>query len=534
MAELIYNEDANNLFVFYPGEQMNEGVIDGRVDTVAEAGATVFVMNVNAMKTNYSSKVWQSWWDGYDPEGPDDQDFFRGCVTEPPSGCRSQLDAYAKLARLGIDYVERTLSRCREMDMSPWISIRMNDLHGTTPGHNAFVSDFWLEHPEYRRHPARVENRGCHTLDYAEPEVRDHYRLLIGEVLERYDIDGLQLDFMRSPFLFRIGRECEGSEILTTWLRDIRRLVEAAGKHRNHPLQMDVRVPDNPTTALRFGFDVATWAREGLINRVIVTSDAFAGAVNFDMPIRLWRDLLSPHGVKVAGCLIPTEFRSPGLPGDGVNGLATAAPDTAVGAAVAMLYSGADGVELFNYFTERILVNGRGWSRDTFCSTLKAMRSMESMEPLRRKHIVSGRQFTAPGELIVHNPLVTVTRSCCYELGSGEYPLPAEGEWLAFRLQTGPRPTGRNVQVVIGMEAGLPGGDQINRRGPMVLVNDVGCKAHPVNPGDVLFTYDVPEQAFSEGEHVIEVIAHLNSGPVALRVTRVEFVVEAAPYGETV
>ena len=38
MAELIHNEDANNLFAYHPGDDMNRERMDERVDTMAEAG----------------------------------------------------------------------------------------------------------------------------------------------------------------------------------------------------------------------------------------------------------------------------------------------------------------------------------------------------------------------------------------------------------------------------------------------------------------------------------------------------------------
>ena len=54
------------------------------------------------------------------------------------------------------------------------------------------------------------------------------------------------------------------------------------------------------------------------------------------------------------------------------------------------------------------------------------------------------------------------------------------------------------------------------------------CREHEDKPGDILFTYDVPEPAFADKEHVVEVTAKPLIGPTMLRITRVEFVVKAA------
>ena len=43
-----------------------------------------------------------------------------------------------------------------------------------------------------------------------QPEVREHYIKLVREVCTRYDMDGLELDFVRFWLYFRPGREHAG------------------------------------------------------------------------------------------------------------------------------------------------------------------------------------------------------------------------------------------------------------------------------------------------------------------------------------
>ncbi len=75
------------------------------------------------------------------------------------------------------------------------------------------------------------------------------------ETLDRYDIDGLELDFMREPYLFSAGKEAEGAPILTAWLREIRKLVDDAAAKRGHPIRLGVRVPSRPEVASAMGLD---------------------------------------------------------------------------------------------------------------------------------------------------------------------------------------------------------------------------------------------------------------------------------------
>ena len=74
---LLTNEDCTDIFyhgVFPPGKAGD--VVDRYVDVIAGAGVTVLMCNTNSRRTNYRSDVWEAFWDGYDPDGPDEQPFF--------------------------------------------------------------------------------------------------------------------------------------------------------------------------------------------------------------------------------------------------------------------------------------------------------------------------------------------------------------------------------------------------------------------------------------------------------------------------
>ena len=70
-----------------------------------------------------------------------------------------------------------------------------------------------------RRRLDRPGLRLCH------PEVREHHMEFVRELLERYDPDGLELDWMRFGYHFKPGHEAEGRAILTQFMRDVRALT---------------------------------------------------------------------------------------------------------------------------------------------------------------------------------------------------------------------------------------------------------------------------------------------------------------------
>ena len=285
---LLQNEDATNFFYYHdirPGQAGQ--MVDRYVDVLAGAGVTVLLCNTNARRTNYRSDVWQAFWDGYDPDGPDDQPFLATIPKDDRQAWRKLVGNMLEVHRQGVDYPARVIERSRHRGISPWITLRMNDVHYNDNLDHPFHSPFWRRPELFRQGDPGYFGR---ALDYAHPEVRDHYRALIVETLARYDVDGLELDFMREPYCFSMGKEPQGRSLLTAWLREIRKLTDEAGRRRGHQVKLGVRVPSSPQAALGLGFDAPTWAREGLVDLVVVTPRW--ATLQFDMPLAEWRQLL--------------------------------------------------------------------------------------------------------------------------------------------------------------------------------------------------------------------------------------------------
>src|SRR5206468_3537235 len=69
----VLNHDSTAFFVAYSADQMSGALVDDWVDSLATAGVGVMMSNINAMRTNYASKVWEPDWFGYDSAASDDQ-----------------------------------------------------------------------------------------------------------------------------------------------------------------------------------------------------------------------------------------------------------------------------------------------------------------------------------------------------------------------------------------------------------------------------------------------------------------------------
>jgi hypothetical protein len=481
----LFNQDSTEFFYTHPADEVSAEAVDAWVDSLAEAGVGTLFSNTCAMRANYASKVWETDWHGYDPAGPDDQPVLRYLPKEDIPGTRRRLDSARKLAEMGVNFHECAFARCRKHGIGCWASIRMNDLHDCHLQDSPLLSTFYKEHPEFRRVPYRFTGWPDRALDWAHAEVRDHYMKFIQEHLDLFDLDGIELDWMRFGYHFGIGRELDGGKVLTEWITDVRQACRKAGRRLGRPVQLGVRVPSTPRTARNLGLDGAAWARAGLIDLLVPTP--FWATCEFDMPMNTWRRLLNGTGCALAGGL---EIRYQPMPAAQAD---TMTPELATGAAMAVLSGGADFVYLFNYFADMHL--GGHWTKGQYDATLRAMASIEALDRLPRRHAVTYRDVRAPGE-------------------PSDNPLPASGGILSFRLQTGPKPVGRDAEVLLGVQpADTPA--------PELRVNGTLCPA-PSKEGDAAFRYAVPGDALADGAHVVEATATEGK---PLTIVRVEFAV---------
>lgn len=471
VARLLHNEDETDFFWHdrIPDGKAGE-TIDRYVDVMAEAGVTVFLCNTNARRTNYRSRVWDAYWDGYDPAGPDDQPFLAPMDRGEIPAFRKGIDNMLSVYRQGIDYPGRVVQRCRLRGISPWITLRMNDCHYNDVADHPFHGSFWKKNPQWRRKNCSGYFATC--LDYAVPEVRDYYKALVAESLERYDIDGLELDFMREPYLFSAGKEAEGAAILTRWIREVRKLTTDAGTRRGHPVRLGVRVPSRPEVASAMGLDALTWAKEGWIDLLVVTPRW--ATVEFDMPIPQWRQMLGASKVILAGGLEVRYQPYPGGPASAVT------PELAMGAAVSVLSRGADAVYLFNFFQS----GHPAWPRPIYQSTLKAMASRDTALRLPRCVGITYRDITAPGE-------------------NYRAPLPATGKRLVFSMFLGPVPDARRS---CELRVGLSPSQRAGEPEPLVEVDGRPCTISSDMTKDGLrsVAFSVPAAALAgDGSHEV-------------------------------
>ena len=379
---ILYNEDDSHRFGLDPPGAMKPERLDAIVDELADSQATIMLICCCAKNTCYDSKVWDVQCAGFDPAKDNQQPYFGDIPKEDLAGRRQWAHNIRTMLDAGVDPMQRMIDRCRQRRISPWVSIRMNDAHDTSFLKSPSHSRFWMEHHEYWRYPGRLVTGMERCLNYGLKPVRDNMMALIREVCDRFDMDGLELDWNRFPLHFREGEEIEQGKVLTEWMAEVREVVRMAEKKWKHPICLAARVPARPDVSLGTGLDAVAWAKRGLINHLIVAP--FWATTDFDIPVEQWIKLLEGTGVGVTAGL---EIRVQPYPSG------PTLPNTVErrrGAALAALARGSQGIYLFNYFD----------IGSQMPQLLKEMGSVESLIDKDRSYVVTYVDISIPGKPI--------------------------------------------------------------------------------------------------------------------------------------
>jgi hypothetical protein len=341
----IYNSDANNMLLYAPYPMTPETYYP-YIDELADSQITSLFVSPNlGMTVTYPTEVG-------DLIGEYASDELMKPLTpeaKPKTSERAIMNTYA-LIETGSDPIGIAIDRAKEKGLEAFVSWRLNDVHSVEEEDHLIFSRFWKEHPEWRFGEAgdpmpKVYHDivgpnvspivstwfpGC--LDFAVPEVRAHRLAQLRECCERFNLDGLELDFQRFPMFFAAGKEVENIGIMTDWVRDVRAMMDEVGMKRGRPILLTARIPPRPEQSRGIGLDPVTWAKEGLIDFVVV-----AHFLRNDHPLHIeaYRDLFPPD-FPVYGSIEVAWHK------DGFRRVAHR-----------LWQDGADGIALFNFPAQR-------------------------------------------------------------------------------------------------------------------------------------------------------------------------------------
>ncbi|WP_176013168.1 hypothetical protein [Victivallis sp. Marseille-Q1083] len=270
----------------------------------------------------------------------------RSLVTEMhlgSSGGPGARNIAGEILSWGTDALQLAVEFCRANRLEIFVSMRVNDCH-----------DQWYSHwlPGYKRNhpellcgtPEAPPPYGAWTaFDFARTPVRERFGNIIEELLSRYDVDGLELDFFRFPTFFKsvawggIASD-EERAAFTELMRRIRRDADRIGRARGKYQLIAIRVPDSVGLCREMGLDLERWLADGLVDILIPAADW--GRFS---PLRESVELAGKYRVKCYPSVDTSWVKSR----DDFNRNTIAAYTAQSAAALA---AGADGVYYFNMF----------------------------------------------------------------------------------------------------------------------------------------------------------------------------------------
>ena len=261
-----------------------------------------------------------------------------------------------------------------------------------------------LKHPEWLIHtwPGPVG-----LWNYAIPEVRRYKLSILREIAERFDYDGISLDFARVCPVLPPGKAWAHRDKMTDFLREFRSITQEVAHRRGRPLLVGARIPENLQGCHFDGLDIETWVREGLVDVLAL------GIRSFDVDIAAFRRITAGTHVKLYPS-VDDHHAS--------DGYATPPIDIYRGVAANWWRQGADGIQTFNFNHAPDFPFREVWE-----THLQAYRELGSPRTLHRKNkrFVVQRRGGGHGPTVIPNPQDWTTPRWMYFNTNMLAPLPA-------------------------------------------------------------------------------------------------------------
>lgn len=234
----------------------------------------------------------------------------------------------------GEDPYAAIVARGRELGLHVWASVRMNDNHFWAVGPKGEAAHpvdrtYWMSDATAALRPEDMAKTTASELTQARkdhpewclgdgappwastswnmaiPEVRELRLQFIKEACELADWDGIGLDWQRHSFHLP---EHDGYRLrytLTDLQRAARKLADGIAERRGRPFHVSVRVAATLESCRRIGYDVETWAREGLCDIIVPAGNS---GLDPDIDMEGFARILDGTGVKLYPGL-DTDFR---------------------------------------------------------------------------------------------------------------------------------------------------------------------------------------------------------------------------------
>ena len=275
----LYSNDTTNVTsCISPYHQKGEPFTDDRLRATIDEARGV---DVHMLQPGLG---WIPWWTS---EVYPAKEHYLRCQRE--HGLRP--NSFGRYMLAGGDVVRTLVEHCRKVGVAPLVSYRLNDGHHVRELEAALRQGrpsqsmsafYWENYAQYRIGPDPTDwSQG--VFNWAVPEVRDNKFALIREICQQYDVDGLELDFMRHTSFFRLEETttAQRRQVMTEFVRRVRDVLDrtaASSRYR----WLCVRVPARIAGHDPLGIDLPSMVAAGV--DVVNLSSSYFTAQATDLP----------------------------------------------------------------------------------------------------------------------------------------------------------------------------------------------------------------------------------------------------------
>jgi hypothetical protein len=531
----IFNADGETWMTQYPrrsffyrpaGQPLTARTIQRYVGVLAKSGVDTLCIQAADKKAYYPSKTVPTILDGY---SRGDRSFFFGSVLgwemtpeqieKYMEGSVHRMDGYLDLVEAGVDWLAETARACRKHRISPWVNVRMNDMHGNPRHQHGYYMNTPLHmNPAMRlrgvsHNPTAPLDESYRGVNYAKREVRDYVMTILRDVVENYDFEGLELDWSRWPVCCEPGAPASLVDLVTEWHAEVRRMTERRARKLGKPYPLGIKFFGTLDQLRSIGLDLREMARRKLIDFVSPTN---CWQTSWDIPCDEIRREMGPevavYGVVefapniLLGYLPHQKKGNPNLGSPmAINyRLSPPCPPILRGNAAGKLALGVDGIEIYNFACCE-QAGHWPWPEEPYRAEYPALRGLPDLEFLRGKP--KQYMFSSQTGYYTHPLFETPSPFPCM-LGAGErracrLPMCAESDRkLEFVIQVVVRKQDPLPPVGVYLNGCWP---NFNSKRDERLLFPVSTMTHH-HPDQVGLNFPFPLSAIREGWNEIVVM----------------------------
>lgn len=191
-----------------------------------------------------------------------------------PGGNIGWAPGIRSLRAAGTDALKLVTEHMKAHGKEVLAAIRLSDTHHRNLNpYDSLVPQFAIDNPHFViKQPDGRDNETA--LDYSYPEVRAHRLAIMREIVENYDVDGLELNFVRWAKHFPRDQGKEKAHIMTDFMKSVTEMLAdvAKRKGRKTPYTLGVRVAESIEACWKAGVDIETWVNNQWVSYIVVST----------------------------------------------------------------------------------------------------------------------------------------------------------------------------------------------------------------------------------------------------------------------